>query len=402
MQDVKIDQHSLKKRWGYGTADRSLGSGVTVYVIAIFQQSDGDRFTLYLTDTNLILKETATNKTWSYRTETYTTGTITSVVDTTVTGSATAWDTSGLAAGDKFIVDSDHTIDEEPDSDWATIASITDATHLELTASYTGSGTGTYKARKVYGVPTNGRWAWATVNDTFCFTNGSVNVQKWTGTDYATNLDATYAVKARYCIEYANRLILADIVDTDGMTRLPYTIRWSGEGDPTSWDSGTDATAGEADLLETEDYITGLGKVGSTMVIYKRDNILFASRTGNSNTPFSIPQSEQIRGIGCIAPYSIVEVLGTNAFLGRDDFYIINANQPEPIGRDTIRYNFFEQVSDSEVENVWGFANTLDNQVIWIANTTAGKRAYAWNYVQKEWSIYNYSADITGAGRGAT
>ena len=35
-----------------------------------------------------------------------------------------------------------------------------------------------------------------------------------------------------------------------------------------------------------------------------------------------------------------------------------------------IRYKFKEIVSDSERENVWGFNNFLDNEILWFANTS--------------------------------
>jgi len=144
MENVRIAQHSLVKRFGYDTADRSLGATKTVYAVAIFQLSTGTRYTVYLTDTDLIRKDTGVGETW------------TSV----------------------------------------------------------GSG---------YTVPTNERWTWAVVGDKFCFTNGNVNVQYWTGTGSAADLNASVAVQARYCIEYANRLFIADY----GATRDPYGVAGS-------------------------------------------------------------------------------------------------------------------------------------------------------------------------------
>jgi len=399
-----VDQHSLRKRPGYDTADRNLGSFRTVYVIAIFQKSNGDRWTVYLTDTDLIAKETATDKTWSYKTRTYTTGLITDITGAVVTGDAdcvfaTAKTNGLIAEGDYFILDDDHTSDTEEDPQWETISSIDSETKITLSTNY-GGITGifdpdkSYKIRHLYSVPTNERWSWAVVGDKFCFTNGDVNVQYWGGSGYATNLNTTVAVKARYCIEYANRLFIADY----DSTRNPYGIAWSKEGDPTDW---TDSTAGASDLLETEDYITGLGKVGGNLLVFKRDNIYIFSRTGSATSPISSDPTSRIRGIGCVAPYSIVEVRGTSAFLGRDDFYVFNGDTPEGIGRDLARYDFFNQVSESELENVWGFVNVATTEVVWMANTSAGLRGFAWNYINREWTVYAFADTITGAGRGA-
>jgi hypothetical protein len=66
-----------------------------------------------------------------------------------------------------------------------------------------------------------------------------------------------------------------------------------------------------------------------------------------------------------------------------------------------MRYYFFDNVSETEIENTWGFVNNLENEVIWIVNTTAGKKGFVWNYQTKEWYLYAFSGDVTGAGRGA-
>ena len=401
MLNTKVEQHSLKKRWGY-VEDRNLGSGVQVYNIAIYQKSDGTRCTIFLTNTDAAKREPASGKTFSYITDTYTTpGTISDITADVVTGSSTTWSDDAILAGDKFILDDDHTSDEEPDTHWATVESVDTNTQITLTASYTGT-TGpfdpakSYKIRRQYSVPANERWAYAVVDDQFCFTNGNTKVKTWSGANYATSLSATYADSARYCMEYANRLFIADSINESTAARDPYMIRWSKEGDPTNF---TDSTAGTAWLIDTEDYISGLGKAGPNLYVYKQDAICIFNRTGSATAP--ITQTGQRRGIGCIAPYSIVEVLGTNVFLGRDDFYIMDGDMPTSIGMDSMRYKIFDIVDETEIQHVWGFANVLEKEVLWIANTTNGKYAFVWSYQTKEWVIYGYGHDIVGAGKGA-
>jgi hypothetical protein len=232
------------------------------------------------------------------------------------------------------------------------------------------------------------------VDDKFCFTNGDVNVQYWDGTGLADDLNAAVAIKARYCIEYANRLFIADY----GTVRDPYMVGWSKENDPTDW---TDNTAGSMALLETEDFITGLGKAGGDLLVYKRDNIHIYSQSGDAFSPITSSPTNRIRGVGNVAPYSIVEVLGTNVWLGRDDFYLFNGTQQESIGKDLARYDFFNQVTEMELENVWGFVNTVANEIVWMANTISGLKGFAWNYINKEWTVYTFAHIITAAGRGA-
>lgn len=396
-KNIFIDEFSIKKRPGYGTADRSLGTDTEVQQIAIYQKKDGQNsYTMYLTPDNLIQKETSGSNTWSYKTETYTTGTIVSISGTTVTGSNTAWSSAGLVDGDKFIVDSDHSAAIEEDSNWATIDSIVSNTELELKASYTNAS-GTYKARKVYTTPENERWWNVAVDDQFCFGNGNTNVQSYPGSGYASDCDTSAsgirAVNARYGIEYANRLVIADY----GSTRDPQGIAWSAEGDPNTFNASDNDTAGSAIFLETESYITGLGKVGTMLVVYKKEAIIFGNRTGIDIEPIQF--SKDRPGIGCVAPYSIIPFLGKNAFIGREDFYTLEANIPKPIG-EPIRYDFFRMVGKTEAKKAWGYHNADDSTLNWFATTSEGNFSFVWNYVTEEWTVFQFNDEIRCGGRG--
>jgi len=245
-----------------------------------------------------------------------------------------------------------------------------------------------------YTLPTNERWATACVDNIFIFTNGNVNVQKYTGTGSASDLDATNAVKARFCMEYANRLFLADMYLSG--VRQPLTIAWSMENDPTNW---TDSTAGQLDILETDDYITGMARLGTYLLVCKRESLHLYARSGTATSP--IYKVAERRGIGNVAPYSIVEFLGTVAFLGRDDFYVMNGDQPESMG-EAIRHKFFDLVDYTEVENTWGYSNPDQHEVMWFVKTVSmGNIAVVFNYMHKEWASYKFADEIVSCGRGA-
>jgi len=459
-----------------------LGDEVEVQAIVLYQIKSGTRYTLYLTPSDLIKKETATGKTWSYQTETLTyTSKIASISAKTVTLVADETpNADGVADGDYFILDDDYTSAEEPhrvisydagddgtgdtpdtgdtatggtsgatgkikvlttasgswaggdaagllilttctgtwadneaisftdgetavvngtqSSTWASIASSEDTGRtITLDSNYPGTtGTGWTKTgyvRRVYTTPTDERWSWCIIDNMFIFTNGNSYVQKWTGAGHASNLDATYAVKARYCIPYANRLFLADY----GSTRDPLGIIWSKEGDPEDW---TDSTAGSGILIETKDFITGLGVVGSDIVIYKSDSLAFGHRTGDAVTPISLPQTRERRGVGSVAPYGIIEFLGKSAFIGRNDFYVIEAANPVAIGG-KIRDKFFDIVGKTEIKKVFGFENNITNEICWIANTSEGRLMFSYDYKIHEWNISEFADDLIVAGKGA-
>jgi len=235
------------------------------------------------------------------------------------------------------------------------------------------------------------------VDDKFCFTNGNTDVQYWAGTGYAAALDSTNATKAKYCIEYANRLFLADCYISSN--RAPYTVKWSMEGDPTDW---TDSTSGENDFLETDDFITGLGKVGPNLIVYKRDSIIIGSRSGDPTAPVSYQPAS--KGIGLVAPWSLVSFMGTNAWLGRDDFYRMNGDYPVSIGG-PVRDKLLTEVGETEIESTWGMANYNANEIWWFVTASSGdypgQKAYVWNYKTDQWSVNTFPVNVTGLGKGA-
>lgn len=489
-----IDQKSWKKRWGYNTADRTLADH-TPYNVILYQLKVGTRNTMYLTASDLILRETGTGNTWSYKTDitTYTED-VTSIVNKVVTLTAGTPATDLVANGDYFILVDDYTaateshcvvtydegsdvgggdtpdvgdtvtggtsgataviklistdggttwagddatgdliltkvtgtfVDNEtltfedketalvngtPTDTWASIASSSDSPKtITLDEDYPGS-TGTFDGgdktgyvRHIYTVPTqptaasNHRWSWCIVDNMLVFTNGDTIVQYWDGgSGYATTIETSPSVakNAHFCIEYADRLVIADY----GVTRDPVRIAWSKNGDPNDFTDTLGGTAGVAVLLGSENYITGLGKIGTYLIVYRRESIVIGNRTGNATAPIIFPRER--KGVGCVAPWSIVEADGTNFFLGRNDFYMMRSDYPEPIGM-KIRDKFFDIVEWTEVENVWGQHYDLRNEIEWIANTIEGKFGFVYNYKLKEWTINEYAHDIIAAGRGS-
>ena len=240
-----------------------------------------------------------------------------------------------------------------------------------------------------YTMPSNERWQFAVVNDIFCFTNGDVNVQKWDGAAAtAADLDGTNAVKARYCTCFANRLVLADMYLSG--VRQPWTIKYSKEGDPTNW---TDSTGGEVDFADTDEPITGLGRVGNSLVVFKKNAYYIGTRTGVATSPITFPTRKS--GIGLWSPYSLVEAMGTCFWMGHDNFYGMNGEEWEPIG-DAIKYEFFSKVSDDERAKVWGVPNPRHNEILWFATTSEGQRVFSYKYREGNWTVYTFPSTVTG------
>jgi len=413
-ENIKIDRHVAKKRWGY-TQDRSAGF---VYGIADFNLKDGTTYNLFFNLYDLCCRKTGGSETYSYITETLNydakIDSITDAANSVVTFKAgTTIQSDGAAAGDAFILDDDHTPNAEDDTAWLAIKTVDGETQCTLDGNYatngtTGSWTGSEKSGLIrqkynYDVPTDAdggcgeyRWNWAVVDDKFCFTNQGVDVQYWAGTGYAAALDSTNAKGAKYCIEYADRLVLANTEESGN--RSPTTVRWSKNGDPTDW---TDSTAGSVDLLESEEAITGLGKVGNDLVVFKRNSIVFGSRSGISTSPIIFPR--QIAGIGCIAPYSIVHAMGTVWWVGADNIYKMVGSQPVPVGglNSQIRNKIFDNyVAASMVGHTVGAHNPIEHEILWSFELSGPDiMIVAYDYINDNWNVYDLADNMLSGGK---
>jgi hypothetical protein len=394
--NVMISSNRVERRWDHEVF-RTFDSTDTIQAIPIFRTNLGTTYVLALTETDLVKIMGGTGETYQYLTQTWATGSVSNVVTTAVTGATEdcQWfDTSGVASGDKFIMGDDHSAAIEPDTNWATVASVESNTGITLSAAYTGTDTsGAYKLRKVYSVPSGERWQYASVNGKFCFVNGNVYGQYWNGTDtYATDINKTYCNQVRYCVSFANRLVTADMYYADDSARNPWLLRWSKEGDPTDW---TDSTAGFNEFIDTEEPITGLGVSGSNLIVFKKTSYYMGYRTGEASSPITFPGNK--RGIGLYAPYSLVHIAGTVAWAGLSDFYFLNGDEAEPIGG-PIRKKFFDLVADDELELVFGINNARYNEILWVANTSVGQYVFSYNWKEKAWTTYQFDTAMTGLG----
>ena len=390
-QNFNVRQRSLQKRNGYLQV-RDLGE--EVQAIIYFTSTTGANATVFLTPTNACEYESA--GTFSYITKKYSTGTVASITNDAVEGTGTPdWDsTDGPAQGDFFVMNDDLTAASEIDQYWQEIETVTDDDSIILYDYYRGAtSSGNYTIRQVYTTPTNERWSWCIFDDKLVIANGDCYTQYWTGSDNFVNCNTTSATKARYCTEYADRLFLADMYVS--ASRAPCTVMWSKNGDLTDW---TDSTAGSVDLEDTEDIITGLSKVGGDLIVYKTDSIVIGNRTGVATAPVIFPHYQ--KGIGCPAPYGLVHAMGTDFFIGRDDFYVMVGTQPYPIG-EKIRYKFFDIVNPTELKRAFGYVNTLQSEVRWFVNDEdSNRRCFVYDYKRKEWGLYIYHNDMACGGCG--
>ena len=394
--NVRVSSNRVERRWDHETF-RTFDDEEVIQTIPVYSQYDGTQIIFALTDTDLCRIRTGSSETYSYVTDTYTTGLISSVSGAVITGDADVnWDTDfpDLQPGDKFIINADHTANGEPDSAWGTILTVDSDTQITLTANYAGSATsGAYKIRKVHTTPSGERWCWGVLNGKFCFSNGNVYAQYWDPSlTYATTIDTTYVYQARYCTAFANRLWWADLYDSSTAARNPWLLRGSKFRDPTDY---TDSTAVDYTFYDSSEPITGVGVVDGQMVVYKKTSYNIGTATGESTDPVRF--SSAFVGPGLFAPYSLVPVMSTNVWVGVDDFYIMNGNIATSIGG-PIRKKFFSLIDDDDLEAVFGVNNYRSHEVLWCANTSEGQYVFSWNYKDNSWSADNFDSDLTGFG----
>ena len=407
--NVRVSSNRVERRWDHKIF-RTLADGDVVQGIPVYNKYDNTNYALILTETDIAKVATGSGETYSYLTDTYTTGHITSITDDAVVGSGDGWSASGLNPGDKFILEDDLTPKAEPDSTWATIETVADHA-IVLEANYDtyggteGDFSGTpkhYRARKVYKVPSGERWQYATVAGKFCFTNGDVYGQYWAGLEpegsappadnFAKDLNTSYVYQARYCVAYANRLWTADMYDVGLGTRNPWILRGSKINDPTNY---TDSTAADYYFYDMPDPITGLGVVGDQLIVYRKTMYHFGRRTSTSTDPLYFPGYQT--GVGLHAPYSLVHYLGTNAWLGVDNLYTMNGTTAVAIGG-PIRKKFFSIIDDDDLEKVFGINNYRYCEILWVAQTTEGQKCFSWNYAENSWSVYEFDGNLSGLG----
>ena len=413
-KNQKASSQRIMCRWDH-VVYRTMDPLQVIQHVPVFRAHDGTYWSVILTKTDAAVIVPA--KTFRFITKMFSTGTVTAITkpssngDSVVTATGVTFtDPGGPSPGDKFILDQDlgeevtagvfdgDEDNEQPTTPWAVIKSV-GASTLTLTGNYlgtTGAGmTQAFRIRLVYNVPSGERWQYASVAGKFCFGNGNDYVQVWDGTGTCTDLNTTYARQARYLTAFADRLLLADLLISGN--RNPWTMRWSKIGDPTDW---TASSAGSKSFIDTEDPITGMASAGGMMFIYKKMMYHIAKETTDPTAPIQFIQDQ--KGTGVWAPAGLIAFNGTNAFMGLNDFYVIDGDTPVAIG-DPIRYKWFNTIADTELVKVFGCHNARYHELVWVALTSEGQVMISYDYKEKCWNPYRFDeqdplALVTGLG----
>jgi hypothetical protein len=153
------------------------------------------------------------------------------------------------------------------------------------------------------------------------------------GTSYA-QLSANCPPARRLC-RFNNRLNLGWTLES--AFQEAYRHRWPINGDHSNW---TGVGAGFRDEPEMTKYLHGMLRIGTNaMANYYVDAIEVVTQQPNATAPFVYHL--QIPEIGLLAPHTLKGRNNQHFFLAKDDFYMFNGMQVEPIGgpvRDELFY----------------------------------------------------------------
>ena len=116
-----------------------------------------------------------------------------------------------------------------------------------------------------------------------------------------------------------------------------------------------------------------------------------------STSPIQI--TSERRGIGNVAPYSIVEVEGTNYFIGANDFYQLSSDNPVAMNS-PIRSWFYDIVGSTEVKNTFGGVNQHRSEFYWTANTSDGQYMVVYDWRVGEFFVWSLPHIMNSHGMG--
>lgn len=321
---------------------------------------DGTKVFLIFTTTD-VYRWDSTNLEFRFATEVYATGQVSCAgATTTVEGTATDFSTASIAANDQIGFGND---DPNEITTWYTVASVTDADTLELTAN--GPNTGgdvDYVIRKVYAATSTYRWdvdsfydSSATLN--YCVaTNGVDPPIMWDGDDstpsYFTDVSAD-APKAVHVRTFAGRIVFGNIIEARGSglgEDVGYGLVWCAVQNVDEYDGTT--TSGALELYNTPGEIMGMERFMNYLCVVKTDAVILLEATGSSDSPFQpayvvMGQGSDYRTLGRLGKQLI-------GFITEDDIVVFDGTPSlQTIADSRVRDTFFDNLNTESQEEVF-------------------------------------------------
>lgn len=245
----------------------------------------------------------------------------------------------------------------------------------------------------IAGVLTGGdddRFNIAISNDRFFFANNGADPIQEIDLGAATFAQAGNAPRYRYLIAFNNRLVGANLYDAISPSAIE--VGWSGNLNPTEWNSITDPSAGSTPLIDStsdfSDDITGLFGFTNTALILRQRSLWGMTKQPVASNPFNFFPIHP--SIGCDSPNSAVSVRGGICWFDLRTrtvyHYKVGMQEPVPIGM-PVEESIADQVTDTNL--IFATYDTRhDEYTLAIPGEIANSltRMWTFNFKTNAWS----------------
>lgn len=358
-----------------------------VLLIEEFQPRGGTRV-LILGNTTDLFRWNGTNL--RYITPIYATGTVTvTAADETVTLVGGNFTTAGIKAGDFVAFNS--AVQNDPAATWYEVASITDATHLELTTDGPTVAGVAYTIRKTFTssmfepymteVFRDGVSVVGTDGDRWYATNGADKIVGWDGVAtqvYYSHGDVDTCKALR---RFKNTLVL--IAPTVAGALLGQTIITSAIGEP---ENLLTLEASQFIVHDGSDTLVNAYQIGELLAIYVEDAIILAQYVG---TPIYFVFRTAVTGAGTRSARGIVRFPAEHLLFANDGQYSFDGVSAKQVSTH-IWKEVTRQSSPGRAALVQSAIDEGNAELIWVVplNTDvdsedgAAERAYVGHYLE--------------------
>lgn len=241
-----------------------------------------------------------------------------------------------------------------------------------------------------YAIGSDNRWSFAQFGDVTIAAAKTETIQYSTTGAFA---DISGAPKAKL-VAVSGGFVMA--CDTNDGTYGDQSDRWwcSAYLDYSSWTPSVTTEAATGRLVDSPGPIYALKALGSGFVAYKEKSIF----VGTYVSAPAIWDWQQVPGFaGTISNGSVVNIGNAHAFMGMDDFYIMDGTRPVSIG-EGIREYFFANVSPGNLTKTQGAFDYTNGNVWWFyvpRSNTAGTltEAVVYNIKSQKWGKYTQTIE---------
>lgn len=168
-------------------------------------------------------------------------------------------------------------------------------------------------------------WESLEMNNKMIFTDNDKNIQVLDLKNSADTPSDLTAIKAKSITAFKGFVVAGNIEDSS--IRYPYTVKWSGLQDETTWTPSANTQSGEQNIIDGGD-IVKVQEYKENCVIFLEQNIYLMSHVGGA----LIMRFTKIADRGLAIQSSVVKGDNGLYYMTSDGFYALRGNAPTPVG----------------------------------------------------------------------